>query len=502
MSAAQASLARRFGRLSAVLVAIPTIVCAAILWQVGGMNKDADRLLEETRESGVASRLVVRIESLAAVLESDEQAELSPRFHRLALEQLEEARGTLTRLDSTPEEFDPSRSEHEDVEEDYVVTIAAALDAVALWLDGDRTVALQGVLDQLERARRYAAVFAEDTYRESVLANDDVERRTRASITYAIGGITAVLVGSAVVWAAVVRFAIRPLDELRAGAEKLRGGALDHRIAVRNDDEVGALGRAFNDMADEIGRSHAELERKIESRTLELIRAARLADVGVLAAGIAHEINNPLASIASSGEGLLRRLDAGTLDPREQREYLATIVSEAYRTRTITSRLLDLSRPAGTSRSAISARKLFDEVGALTRELLRVKDLRLETEVERGLGAIEGDAGELLQVLVNLVLNARDASPRGAPVRMSARDVGDAQEWRVSDQGHGIAPHDVERIFDPFFTTKEPGVGTGLGLSLAAAIVDRHGGSIAASNRPEGGACFTIRFPHRAEVHA
>jgi two-component system NtrC family sensor kinase len=502
MPAVQASLARRFGRLSAALVALPTAVCAAILWQVGGMNNDADRLLEETRESGVSSRLVVRIESLAAVLESDEKADLTPRFQHLALEQLEEARATLSRLDSTPEEHDPSRSEHEDAEEDYVATIGSALDAVARWLDGDRSVSLTEVLSQLERARRFASVLSEETYRESVLANDDVERRTRASITYAIGGIAAVLLGSTAVWAAVVRFAIKPLDDLRAGAERLRSGRFDHRIDVRGDDEVGALGRAFNAMADEIGRSHAELEQKIETRTLELIRAARLADVGVLAAGIAHEINNPLASIASSGEGLLRRLDAGTLDPREEREYLETIVSEAYRTRTITSRLLDLSRPAGTSLSAIAAEKLFGEVGALTRELLRAKDLTLEVAVERGLMAIEGDAGELLQVLVNLVLNARDASPRGAVVRLEARNVGDAQEWSVSDRGHGIAPANLERVFDPFFTTKEPGVGTGLGLSLALAIVDRHGGSISASNRAEGGACFTIRFPHRSEVRA
>jgi signal transduction histidine kinase len=497
MKGINASLSRRFGWLTAVLVAVPTFVCAAMLYQVGGMNRDADRLLEETRESGVSSRLVVRIESLATVLGSDSADALAPRFDALARALLDEARTTLARLDSTPEEHDPSREEHEEVEEDYVTTVAGALDGVGRWLDGARDVALADVLEELERAQRFAAVLAEETYRESVLANDDVERRTRAAVGYAFGGLVAVLLGSAAVWTALTRYAIRPLADLHVGAERLRSGELAHRIDVRSDDEIGRLGRAFNAMADEIGRSHAELEDKIESRTLELIRAARLADVGVLAAGIAHEINNPLASIASCGEGLLRRLADGAASPGEQREYLETIVSEAYRTRSITTRLLDLSRSGSDLRTLVDANSLFRQVADLTRQLLRERELALDVEVAAGLAPVEGDPGELLQVLLNLVLNARDASAPGTRIRLVARDAGDAQEWRVEDSGSGIRPEDLERVFDPFFTTKAPGVGTGLGLSLAAAIVDRHGGTIRAENRGSGGAAFSIRFPHR-----
>jgi signal transduction histidine kinase len=492
------SLGRRFAGLVAVLVAVPAVVQVAIFVHVAAMNEDADRLVEETRESALASRLVVRVESLASFLESGEAARTDAQLLRIAASQLEQSRRAIESLSFESDEEDPSREEHQLAEERLSVAIEAGLDAVEAWLSGAPGVQLAEVETLLERGLRHASVLANETYEESQHAGADVERRARAMFGYTLSALIVVLLVSVAVSLLVRRLVLRPIRELQAGAERLRSGHLDHRIAIRNRDEIGALAGAFNDMADEIGKSHAELERKIEARTLELVRAARLADVGVLAAGVAHEINNPLASIASCGEGLLRKMDRGSAEPEEAREYLGTIVSEAYRTRDITRRLLDLARPAPSTTAAIDAAPLFEQVRALTHHLLEQRRMRIEIDVEPSLGSVEGDAGELLQVLLNLVINARDAGSDGGVVRLRARDDGEAQLWEVEDDGDGIADEDLERVFDPFFTTKGPGVGTGLGLSLAAAIVDRHGGGITASRGPHGGALFTIRFADAA----
>ncbi|MEW6071278.1 MAG: ATP-binding protein [Planctomycetota bacterium] len=483
----------------AIAVGVPALVCAGLLMHVHGMERDASRLLEETRESALARELLVRVELAALLLAEGGARGLDPRPAETALDQVRAARRVLEEIVHASASHDPSRAEHQRAETESIRSIDGGLAGAELWLTGDRARSRDEVLADLEGTHRSAATLAEETFQESKLAHTDVGWRARASHRYIGGTLTTIAVVAALGLYLVLRFVLRPLQALRAGAERLRFGDLDHRIDVRSRDEIGDLGRAFNAMADEIGRSHADLTEKVESRTRELIRTARLADVGVLAAGVAHEVNNPLASIASCGEGLLRRLAAGTLDPGEEREYLETIVSEAYRTRGITMQLLDLARPGQAARGRVDPAAIFRQAASLTRHLLAERDLRLEVSLPPDLPPVEGDAGELLQVLLNLILNARDASPAGERIGLRARVAGGAQLWEVEDHGGGIAPEDAERLFDPFYTTKAPGAGTGLGLSLAAAIVDRHGGRIEARNGEAGGARFTVRLPALAE---
>jgi signal transduction histidine kinase len=209
---------------------------------------------------------------------------------------------------------------------------------------------------------------------------------------------------------------------------------------------------------------------------------------------VAHEINNPLATIATCAEGMQRRLERGALERAEEMEYFRTIASEAYRARDITQRLLALARPEASPASRVELLALLQELKRVTRHQLEHRNVRLELDAPADL-AVRGNSGELLQALVNLVLNARDASPPGKSVRIVASSAGSTAVIDVDDEGPGVPAEHLERIFEPFFTTKPPGEGTGLGLSLVAAIVEGHGGSIVVTRSPSGGARFRVRIP-------
>ncbi len=249
-------------------------------------------------------------------------------------------------------------------------------------------------------------------------------------------------------------------------------------------------------MADRIADTQSELEARVASRTREFIRAARLADLGVLAAGVAHEINNPLASIASCAEGLERRLAKGELDGADQHDYLRTISAEAYRAREITTRLLALARQEPSETADVDLGLVLHQVEAAVSRLLERRKLRLRSEFPPQ-ASVRGSAGELIQILVNLILNAKDASPDGATIDVRCRVEAKWIVFEVEDRGHGIEAQDIDRIFDPFYTTKRPGEGTGLGLPLVAALVEARGGFIGVDSRPGEGSLFSVRLPRR-----
>jgi len=292
----------------------------------------------------------------------------------------------------------------------------------------------------------------------------------------------------------VLRTVVHPLRALRRRAEAVGRGDFGPGPRFESRDEIGELARSFDEMAGKVAATQVALEDRVATRTRDLARAARYADLGVLAAGVAHEINNPLASIASCAEGLQRRIDRGTLDPREQADYLGTIVSEAYRARDITQRLLTLARNETQSFARIELPDLLEEVRRVTRHPLERRHVSLELESGPPL-AVHGNAGELLQALVNLVLNARDASPEGGVVKLSTRRSGPLAVIDVDDQGPGVPDQLVQRVFEPFFTTKAPGEGTGLGLSLVASIIESHEGTVLVSRSPSGGARFRLHLP-------
>jgi len=285
------------------------------------------------------------------------------------------------------------------------------------------------------------------------------------------------LVGAPLLAAAVgvyvFRSVARPVATLQAGAARLASGDLDTRIDVDTPDEFGALARQFNAMTAAL-KDHQE----------QLVQNEKLAGIGRLAAGVAHEINNPLAVIIGYMK-LLRKKADGQLG-----EDLKIVDDEALRAKEIVDGLLDLSRPLSVQPEPVDLRALSDDVVARLREARQLDGVEVTVEGE---GQVEGHPQKLRQVLLNLVTNAAESAGAGGGVQMHVTPVGESVEITVADSGPGLSAQAREKLFEPFFTTKPRG--TGLGLAVSKGIVHAHGGEIEADSPPDGGARFTVRLP-------
>ncbi len=228
-------------------------------------------------------------------------------------------------------------------------------------------------------------------------------------------------------------------------------------------------------------------------------RAEKLAAVGRLAAGVVHEINNPLATIAACAESLEKRLDEGAFacsqDADDLREYLGLIREEAFRCKTITNGLLDFSRLRAGQRAPVDMNQLIKGTARLVTHQQRGDDIQIEIEAEENLPWVSGDMGQLQQAVVALATNAIDAMPNGGTLTLRAIHKGSRVLVQVKDTGVGIAPENMTKIFDPFFTTKDVGKGTGLGLAVCYGILSDHGGRLDVRSSVGVGTTFTITLP-------
>jgi two-component system NtrC family sensor kinase len=228
-------------------------------------------------------------------------------------------------------------------------------------------------------------------------------------------------------------------------------------------------------------------------------RAEKLAAVGRLAAGVVHEINNPLATISACAEALESRLREGAFDSSPEvedlRDYLSLIRSEAFRCKSITNGLLDFSRTRAGEHLPVSIGEVINSAARLVAHQKRGERIEIEIEVADDLAPVSGDEGQLQQAVIALATNAIDAMPEGGRLTLRGRNENDHVLVEVSDTGHGIAPENLTRIFDPFFTTKEVGRGTGLGLAVCYGIVAEHGGRLDVQSVVGTGTTFTISLP-------
>jgi two-component system NtrC family sensor kinase len=234
-------------------------------------------------------------------------------------------------------------------------------------------------------------------------------------------------------------------------------------------------------------------------------RTEKLAAVGRLAAGVVHEINNPLATIAACAEALETRVKEGAFgeskDVEDLREYLALIRGEAFRCKSITNGLLDFSRNRAGEFAPVSLAQVINSAARLLRHQRRsTARVEITTEVANDLAPVSGDAGQLQQAIIILAENGIDAMQEGGTLRIGARNEGALGVCvEVSDTGVGIPPEHVAKIFDPFFTTKEIGRGTGLGLAVCYGIVKEHGGHVAVDSAVGKGTTFTLTLPALVE---
>jgi signal transduction histidine kinase len=299
---------------------------------------------------------------------------------------------------------------------------------------------------------------------------EEVERRTR---NFLLALLVAAPVVAVAVSVLIARSIAAPVARLEAGAARIAAGDLETRIEVRGAPELEELAGRFNEMTAAL-REHQR----------RLVESEKLAGIGRLAAGVAHEINNPLGVILGYAKLLRKRCDGATADD------LAVVEEETLRAKEIVDGLLDLSRPLPEGTARVDLRALSDEV------VSRLGDARLLDGVEvavEGRAAAPGHPEKLRQVLVNLIRNAAEAAGSGGRVLVRLSEEGGGAEVAVEDSGPGIPPERRDRLFEPFFTTKPRG--TGLGLAVSRAIARAHGGELAEVGAPAGGARFTLRLP-------
>ncbi|HEX8142110.1 MAG TPA: ATP-binding protein [Pyrinomonadaceae bacterium] len=235
----------------------------------------------------------------------------------------------------------------------------------------------------------------------------------------------------------------------------------------------------------------------------QLSRSRRLATVGQLAAGVAHEINNPLAAIMTCAEATLRDMRAGAetaalAEEREWNFYLEEIIRQALRCKVITRGLLDLSRQRRPHRTACDINALVAQSARLAQQRAASEAVNVTVELDENVGEVATDAGMVRQVLDNLLSNALDAVGSEGQINVQTMREGERIAIEIADTGHGIAPDLLVRIFDPFFTTKDPGKGSGLGLAICYTLAEALGGALTVESKQHTGSRFRLWLPRRA----
>jgi two-component system NtrC family sensor kinase len=258
-------------------------------------------------------------------------------------------------------------------------------------------------------------------------------------------------------------------------------------IVREHNKEVGSVG-IFSDM-----RETLKLRQKLEESQAQLLQAEKIGSLGRLSAGVAHEINNPLAGILIYAELLQREMDPAF----KGREFVAEIISQTMRCQQIVNRLLEFSRQSMVQRTHVDLNTIVDRVVELILHQALFHDIKVIRNLDPELPQFMGDPGQLQQVLTNLLINASDALEGQGTITITTRPAPEADGvvLTFADTGPGIPAYIRDKIFEPFFTTKPVGKGTGLGLSIVYSVVQRHGGTIDVDSRPGMGTTFTIRLP-------
>lgn len=329
------------------------------------------------------------------------------------------------------------------------------------------------------------------------------------------------LIGLSVAFILLVAFSVgfllkkliyAPLKDLESGAKRISSGNLGDLIPVRSDDEFGRVAGTFNEMNAALDQSHRamqelveNLESKVEARTRELLAARaevaqgeKLASIGVLSAGIAHELNNPLTGVLTFTSLMRKKVKDGT----EDAEDLDLVIRETKRCAAIIRRLLDFAREKVPVNGFFNLNQVVEDTVRFVERPASLHQIEISTHLDAALPQVWGDADLIKQVMMNLLVNAQQAVDKEGRISVETRlitpsDTHEQQtvEISVRDNGCGIPQANLQRIFDPFFTSKEVGKGTGLGLSVSYGIVKAHGGKISVESTVGEGTVFHVQLP-------
>ena len=357
--------------------------------------------------------------------------------------------------------------------------------------------AVQRALGDLERLSTDLFLFLVKDVRDSF----DSSRANHRRSLYITGGAT----GLALLLVCTLLYYFRvwvftPIKLLQAGVRRVHRGNFDQPIQLQSQDELQELAVEFNAMTARLRDIYKDLARQVNERTRQLVRSERMVSVGFLAAGVAHEINNPLASIAFCSEALERRLQEvlgkvpGEADVIAK--YLRMIQQEAFRCKQITQKLLDFSRSGGR-REPTELCGLIEDVLQVAQHLPNARGKQLIFAPPGQITAL-CSGPDVKSVVLNMVVNALDSMDDTGSLTATLSTDGDTAEMTFTDTGCGMTADVLDNIFEPFFTRNRTGNGTGLGLSISHQIVDQHGGTIQAQSAGPGkGSTFVVRLPLR-----
>ena len=300
---------------------------------------------------------------------------------------------------------------------------------------------------------------------------------------------------------------IHPLGKMVEATQNISRGDLSHKLIIKSRDEIGSLADSFNQMTTELKMANEKLvdwgktlEKKVEERTREikemqahLIQSEKLASIGKLSAGVAHEINNPLGGILMYSHLILEDAEEGS----QTAENLKKIINETTRCKNIVRGLLDFARPKEPEISNIDLNELLDGTLSLLERQVLFQNIKVDKQYAGDLKKISADGAQLQQVFTNIILNAAEAMDgRGTLTLVTVCGLDKKQmEVQIRDTGQGIKEEDRQRLFEPFFSTKEVGKGTGLGLAISYGIIQRHKGTIQVQSEVGKGTTFIIQLP-------
>lgn len=351
---------------------------------------------------------------------------------------------------------------------------------------------------------------------------DEIYKTMRSHVTNLVAALLGfiLLVSVSVGWLLHRLIYVR-LSDLDKGAKRLASGNFDHPIPVRGDDEFGSLARSTNTMMAALKASREEmegwvekLEEKVKERTAELrlaeaevARGEKLASIGQLAAGIAHELNNPLTGVLTFTTLLRKKMPEGSADAED----LDLVIRETRRCASIIRRLLDFAREKTPQKALVDMNQLVQETVRFVERSAALQQIEIVTDLDPDLPQLSVDADLMKQVFMNVLVNAQQAIDGRGRITVRSRllprrklagasEALPVVEIAITDTGCGIPLANLQRIFDPFFTSKEVGKGTGLGLSVSYGIVRSNGGEIEVESTVGEGSTFRICLPARLPV--
>jgi signal transduction histidine kinase len=352
------------------------------------------------------------------------------------------------------------------------------------------------------------------------LAN--LQHEISRSQTAAILMTLMVVLSAIIIMTAFVRIITQPIESLVNVTDQISKGDLNKTVDIVRRDEIGLLAESFNRMIESLKQSQDEIEeynrtleekiiertRELEDAQQQLIQSEKLAGIGQLAAGVAHELNNPLGGILGYAQFTLEKMDKKELeevsvkDYESFKRYLKDIETQSRRCKSIVQNLLKFSRSSNKVEfQDTDIGQIIEETLTFVEHQFVMKQVTLKKELRQGLPTIQGNPGQLQQVFTNIVINGLHASAPGTEMVVSSRllpplgEFPGAIEISFTDNGSGISEENLNKIFEPFFTTKEVGQGTGLGLSVSYGIIKDHGGEIKVKSKLGAGTTFTVMIP-------